>query len=270
MPHDWTALVGVVFMLGLRHGLDADHLAAIDGLTRFNRAANPRRARLCGTLFSLGHGAVVVGIAVIVGSVVGRWEAPAWLEDLGAWISIFFLLLLGALNLRTVWRSPPHEIVRPVGIKGGLLGRWQRASHPVLIAGVGALFALSFDTVSQAALFAAAATQFGGPAHAAWLGLTFMLGMLVADGLNGLWIARLISKADRRARFASRVMGLAVGGASLGVAFFGIARYAVPAIDGWSDGKELVFGLGLIAIIALSFVTAMHLSRAPRLAGAPD
>lgn len=42
---DWFALLGLVFMLGLRHGLDADHLATIDGLTRFNA---PRRRRWLG------------------------------------------------------------------------------------------------------------------------------------------------------------------------------------------------------------------------------
>src|SRR6185369_2632513 len=36
LPTHWLSLVAVVFMLGLKHGLDADHLAAIDGLTRFN------------------------------------------------------------------------------------------------------------------------------------------------------------------------------------------------------------------------------------------
>ena len=34
LPADWGALCALVFLLGMRHGLDADHLAAIDGLTR--------------------------------------------------------------------------------------------------------------------------------------------------------------------------------------------------------------------------------------------
>ena len=37
LPSDWTSLCAVVFLLGMRHGLDADHLAAIDGLTRLNQ-----------------------------------------------------------------------------------------------------------------------------------------------------------------------------------------------------------------------------------------
>ena len=58
----------LAFVLGLRHGMDPDHLATIDGLTRFNAAAGRMRlARLCGFLFSLGHGAVVCVAALVAG-----------------------------------------------------------------------------------------------------------------------------------------------------------------------------------------------------------
>ena len=78
------------------------------------------------------------------------------------------------------------------------------------MAAVGALFALSFDTVSQAALFAVTAARFGGLLHALLLGLPFAAGMRVADGLNGWWIACLLARAVRRAVLASRIMGLTV------------------------------------------------------------
>ena len=106
------------------------------------------------------------------------------------------------------------------------------------VALVGALFALSFDTLSQAAFFALTATQFGGWQHALVLALLFMLGMLLTDGINGLWIARLIHRADQTALIASRVMGLVVAGVSLLVAGFGAAKLLLPAVDAWSEGKE--------------------------------
>ena len=37
-------LVGLTFMLGLRHGIDPDHLAVIDNITRFNASDCPKRA----------------------------------------------------------------------------------------------------------------------------------------------------------------------------------------------------------------------------------
>ena len=150
-----------------------------------------------------------------------------------------------------------------IGIVG--LGRLGRVAHPGGVALVGALFALSFDTLSQAAFFALAATQFGGWQHALLLAALFMLGMLLTDGINGLWIARLIARADQVALIASRVMGLVVSGVSLLVAAFGAAKMLSPAVDAWSEGKELVFGFTLVAIIAASFVAAVRLTRRPAL-----
>ncbi len=261
LPTEWSALAALVFLLGIKHGFDADHLAAIDGLTRYNARLGRRLARYCGALFSLGHGAIVVTIAMVVGLASERWTAPPWLELSGAWISIGFLTLIGIVNLRAVLGAAPHEVVAPVGIKGRFLGRLNRAGRPGSVALVGALFALSFDTVSQSALFALTATQFGGLAHALALGLLFVLGMLVTDGINGLWISRLIARADQIAVIASRVMGLAVSAVALLVAAFGVARLALPAVDAWSEGSEPAFGAIVVAVIATSYLVARNLAQ---------
>jgi len=261
LPTDWLSLLILTFVLGMKHGFDADHLATIDGLTRYNARTRPGMARYCGTLFSLGHGAVVMAIALGVSAIAGQWAVPEWFGLLGSLISIAFLVALGSLNLAAVLRTAPDAVVQPVGLKGRLLGSLRHVSHPLLVALVGALFALSFDTLSQAAFFALTATQFGGWQHALVLALLFMLGMLLTDGINGLWIARLIARADQVALIASRVMGLVVSAISLLVAAFGAAKLVSPAVDAWSEGKELVFGGALVAIIAISFVAAMRLTR---------
>jgi len=265
-PSDWSSLLILTFVLGMKHGFDADHLATIDGLTRFNARARPRMARYCGMLFSLGHGAVVVGIALGISVIAGQWAVPEWFGILGALVSIAFLVALGSLTLAAVLRAGPQEVVQPVGLKGRQLGGLGQASQPLLVAVVGALFALSFDTLSQAAFFALTATQFGGWQHALVLGLLFTVGMLLSDGINGLWIARLIARADQVALVASRVMGLVVSGVSLLVAGFGVAKLLSPAVDAWSEGKELIFGFALVAIIAISFVAAIRLTRQPAMA----
>ena len=263
MPEDWIALVALVFVLGMKHGFDADHLATIDGLARYNARSNPGLARRCGVLFSLGHGAVVLFIAMLVSTLATQWKVPEWMEIFGALVSVVCLLALGMVNLNAVLRAHPAQLVQPIGLKGRFLGRLQHTAHPALIALVGALFAFSFDTMSQAALFALSATQYGGWEHALALALLFMLGMLLTDGINGWWISRLIHRADQTALVASRVMGLVVAGVSLLVAFFGMAKFVSPAVEAWSNGKELVFGGALLAIIALSFVFAVRLIRRP-------
>jgi high-affinity nickel-transport protein len=166
LPADWSALCALVFLLGMRHGFDADHLATIDGLTRLNQRHGGWFARWCGALFSLGHGVVVMVIAAVVGSASAHWVPPGWFDTFGSTVSIGFLLALGVVNLRAVLAAAPGQVVQPVGVKGRWLGRLAQARSPVGVAGVGALFALSFDTLSQSALFAATATQFGGVGRA--------------------------------------------------------------------------------------------------------
>lgn len=261
---NWGTLCALALLLGLKHGLDADHLATIDGLTRYNSRANPRLSRFCGSLFSLGHGAVVLLIALSVSLAARHWRVPAWLDDFGTLISVFFLLALGVCNLHAVLTARPDEVVRPVGFKGRLLGGLARASSPWLVALVGALFALSFDTLSQAALFALVATRFGGWGHALGIAMLFILGMLLVDGMNGLWISRLIQRADQTARIASRVMGLVVGSVSLLVALFAIARWSLPAVAAWSEGKEAAFGTAVLAVTAGSFLLALRQARTGR------
>jgi len=260
LPHHWPALIALVFALGLRHGFDADHLAAIDGLSRRNSLEHPRLARYCGVLFSLGHGAVVIVAAATASLAAGAWAVPEWMEALGALFSILFLTLLGCANLMAVISTPSGQAVRPAGIKGRLLGRWQQAGRPAGIVLVGALFALSFDTLSQAALFALGAGQFGDWRHAAGLGGVFMLGMLATDGINGLWVWRLLRRADRTALIASRVMGLVLAGLSLAVAALGAVKFYSPWASAWLEGSETWVGLAAILVVGLAYVAGMRVA----------
>lgn len=261
LPADLSSLASVVLLLGMRHGCDADHLAAIDGLTRVARRRGARHAPFSGALFSLGHGVVVMAIAALVGSAAAQASVPGWLEPGGALVSMLFLTILGALNLRAVLTARPSEVVAPVGLRGRFLGRLTRVERPAMVAGVGALFAVSFDTLSQAVLFGTTAAHSGGATAAACLGLVFLTGMLLTDGCNGLLVARLIARADDLARLASRVMGLAVGSLSLLVAALGAARLAAPGFADWSAGREPVFGALVIGVVLASFVAGKGLAR---------
>lgn len=264
LPADWGALCALALVLGLKHGLDADHLATIDGLTRLAAGERRRHARWCGALFSIGHGAVVVAIVVALGSLHGRWQAPGWLDATGTAISLTFLLALGIANLRRVLATPPDEVVRPVGLKGRLLAPALHSPHPLVAAAVGALFAFSFDTVSQAALFAVAGDGFG-PGSAVVLALLFVLGMLITDGVNGLWISRLLARADRLAARASRLMSAAVAAVSLGVAAFGVARWVSPAAEAWAETRGSgLFGGIVVAVLLASYGLAHWWARRAR------
>ncbi len=262
LPHDFASLALVILLLGMKHGFDADHLAAIDGLTRYNAASRPRLARAAGMLFSAGHGLVVVGVAVGVALLARAWRVPEWLEAFGAWVSIALLTLLALLNIVAVLRTPGHEVAQLEGWRSGAFARLLRAGNPLMVMGVGTLFALSIDTVSQAALFAVTASQFGGWRAALLLALLFVTGMLMTDGVNGLWIARLIRRSDRSARVASRVMALAVSGVGLLTAALTFASRTLPDVSTWAQGKELWFGAAVVAVVGASFAFGQHLARA--------
>ena len=268
LPGTWTALCALAFVLGVRHGFDADHLATIDGLTRYNARADPRLSRSAGALFSLGHGVVVLMVALVAGSLATGWHTPGWLEVTGAAVSVACLFGLAALNVRAVLAADPNAVVAPAGLRARLLGRILNIRRAWAIAAVGMLFALSFDTVSQAALFALAAGKFGGLPHALFVATLFVLGMLAVDGANGLWINRLIRRADRTAVIASRVMALTVAGISLAVGAFTVTKFLVPALDAWADGRELWFGTAVVVAVLLAFAGAMVAARRRALAGA--
>ena len=80
LPATWTGLCALAYVLGARHGFDADHLATIDGLTRYNARTDPVLARFCDALFSLGHGLVVCGVAFAAAALTTGWQTPSCLE----------------------------------------------------------------------------------------------------------------------------------------------------------------------------------------------
>ncbi len=255
LPTDVATLATLAFALGLRHGLDADHLAVIDGLSRLN--AGRRFGRWCGALFALGHGAVVIAVALLAALATRQAAPPAWVEPLGAWVSIACLGLLGAVNLHALLSAAPGAAVATVGLKSRWLGRLRHAGHPAGVAAIGLLFAFSLDTLAQAALFGAAA----GPAAALGLAALFALGMLLVDGLNGLWVSRLIRCSDRASLVASRVMSAVIAGASLLLAALGAARRLSPTLDGWTDTNALALGVCLLALLVVAWALARALAR---------
>jgi high-affinity nickel-transport protein len=243
---DLLGLAALVFVLGLKHGLDPDHLVAIDGFTRSSRS------RWCGLFFSLGHGVVVTLVGVAVALVATEWQPPHWLEDTGAWISIGVLLALGVANLLAVLRARPGVPVPLVGLRGHWLSeRLARASHPAVIAAVGAAFALSFDTISHALVFSMTGATLAGWFFAAVLGVVFTAGMALTDAVNGLFVARLVAGADERAAAASRCMSIAIAALCLGLAAFSLAKYP--------PGLAPLLSAASVAVVILAYVAARRM-----------
>ena len=66
--HHYPLLLGTAFLaytLGLRHAVDADHIAAIDNVTRKLMQQGQRPVGV-GLFFSLGHSTIVFGLSVVI------------------------------------------------------------------------------------------------------------------------------------------------------------------------------------------------------------
>ena len=214
-------LISIALTLGIKHGFDLDHLATIDaiaGVVRDNRFLS----KMVGIFFSLGHGIVVVFVSLIIGSGLMESHIPEWLNGFGRWISVVFLLLFGGINLVSVFRNPSHQTT-PIGIKSFLATKLRIKKYNAwVIMSIGALFACSFDTFSQIALFSISGSLFSGWALPGILGLSFTAGMMLSDGLNGLLVAALIQRSDGMSTSISRTLGLTISMFSLGIGFMGL------------------------------------------------
>lgn len=207
-------LMTMAFFLGIRHGFDLDHLATIDAMTRMVRS-NRLLSKMVGFLFSLGHGMVVIVISLCVGNELTATHIPEWLNGVGDTISLIFLFVFGVLTLWNVLKHSSTSAL-PTSLQHYLAQKFIKQNiRPLSVVSIGMLFAFSFDTVSQVVLFSLAAKAMAGLLFSGLLGIMFMLGMMIADGLNGLLVSMLIQRADTMSLFLSRMTGLFIACFSL-------------------------------------------------------
>ena len=104
--HDHPVVLGTAFLaytFGLRHAVDADHIAAIDNVTR-KLMQHGQRPVGVGLFFSLGHSAVVVALSVAVAfaasAMIGRFDSlKAVGSIIGTSVSALFLFAIAIVNV---------------------------------------------------------------------------------------------------------------------------------------------------------------------------
>ncbi len=268
MNAELNSLSGLMLMLilGLRHGLDPDHIAVIDGLTL--RAVEQHSAvqRWVGTLFALGHGLVVTLIAMAVSKASLSFGISASVAAIAGWVPTVLLIVVGCLNLRALLRVGDYH---SVGWKSRFLPqRLRSSSHPVVILLVGMLFALVFDTATQAAAWGYAATAQGGLLAAFYVGLVFTLGMVITDTLDCRLACQMLHNANHQgARRYRRVLGWLIVGLSFGIAGYNISSHFFPELTlsdtAYSTTGAMLFGLVLCGYVWLAWHTSKLRRRQP-------
>ncbi len=219
-----TPALLAVFLIGMRHGADPDHLAAIDNLTRNATERMPATSRLVGTFFAIGHSAMVLAIATMAAALGSRIaHASPVLERAGALASIAVLLLMASLNIVTLLGDGTSTL------RTRLLPKLLRdATHPLVAIPTGALFGFGFETSSQLVAYGLAFSS-GHVTDGISLGAVFCLGMVCTDTFDSLFVARVIATDPRQAGRARRAWILVTTVVALAVAversieFFGAA-----------------------------------------------
>lgn len=196
-----TALLAWVF--GLRHAVDADHIAAIDNVVR-KLMQQGKRPVTAGLFFSLGHSTVVfAAVVLLVGTAAALKDDLATFRSysgaIGISISAIFLLLIAIFNLfilRSVWRA--FRAARIGGIEGadavtahagGVIGRIFRPLLRVVtkswhMYAIGLLFGLGFDTATEIGLLSIAGSETVNglsPWHMLVFPALFAVGMALVD-----------------------------------------------------------------------------------------
>ena len=176
-------LMGTAFLaysFGLRHAVDADHIAAIDNVTR-KLMQEGKRPVAVGLMFSLGHSTVVILASVIIAlSAVALKQQMSDYKEIGGLIgtlvSAFFLFIIAAINvmvLASVWRTfrkvrrgeaYVEDDLNLLLANRGLLSRMFKPMFKLISRSwhmypLGFLFGLGFDTATEISLLAMSATQ---------------------------------------------------------------------------------------------------------------
>lgn len=219
--HFHTALVSTAvlsYTLGLRHALDADHISAIDLMTR-RLIASGQRPVTVGTFFSLGHSTIVIITSIVVAA------SSAAIQDrfgsfsdvggiIGSSVSSAFLIILGVMNgwiLYKLYEQLQKAIAAPIGhesldftFEGAgcmtmLLKRtFKLVDRPWKMYPLGVLFGLSFDTSSEVALLGISSIQ-AAKGTSIWLILVFPIlftaGMCLLDTFDGAAMMSLYTSA---------------------------------------------------------------------------
>lgn len=287
----------LAYGFGLRHAVDADHIAAIDNVTR-KLMRERKKPVAVGFFFSLGHSTVVMlmCLAVVLSANVVRTRFPEFQETwgvIGATVSATFLILLAAINFAVfldVWRAfraaragavQSEEALDELLAGGGLFARILRPLFRLVTRSwhmypVGFLFGLGFDTATEIALLSIAATQAAQQAPL-WsimvFPLLFTAGMSLIDTTDGVVMLGVygwaLVKPMRKLYYnmtitlISFVIALVVGGLqalNLLAAKLGLegGLWSYVGIVGENSG---LIGYSIIAVMVLGWIVAIVIHR---------
>ncbi|CAE7803096.1 hoxN [Symbiodinium sp. CCMP2592] len=195
----------LAYCLGLRHAVDADHIAAIDNVTR-RLTTGGRRPVTVGFFFALGHSTVVVIVCALLALPSPQvHEAVRKLESNGGMVSAIFsggfLVVIAVINFVLLlsmgrsWKDDGRYANHHHATAGFYTtccpGLFSGIAAPWHMFPVGFAFGLGFETSSEVAVLAMVGLSHSleNPAWVMLLPLMFLVGMCLIDTANGILMA---------------------------------------------------------------------------------
>jgi len=295
---DLLGICAIVYGLGLRHAIDADHITAIDNVTR-KMMQEEKQPVSVGFFFALGHSAIVILVTVVVAMAASSLGLFERLQGVGRIISTLvsasLLLAIAYMNIEIFRairrRSHSHRHGhRHASLADGddpLLaptGPLSRIFRPVLrlvrhswhMLPLGFLFGLGFDTATEVAMFGVSTAQASkglGLSSVLVFPILFTAGMSLIDTIDGVAMMHAYRWAlitpDRR-RLYNTVITLtsAVTAGIIGlVELVDLIGDTVQATGWLRDACEFVeahvnaIGFGLLGIFAVAWLSSFLSSR---------
>ena len=298
--HDHPILLGTCFLaysFGLRHAVDADHIAAIDNVTR-KLMQEGKQPLTVGLFFSLGHSTVVIlatiGIALASSAFKHQLEEFRTVGSLiGVSVSAAFLLIIAAINLLilvNVYKT--FQRVRATGTyaeeeldlqlaKGGFFATLFRSLFRAIgrsahMYPLGFLFGLGFDTATEIGLLAIAATE-ASSGLPIWSVLVFpalfTAGMTLIDTTNSVMMVGAYGWAFEKPvrklyynmtiTFASVVVAVLIGGVealNLVADKFGLTGGLWDVVGNLNETFSML-GYLIVGVFALCWLVSMVVYR---------
>ena len=302
--HNRPVLLGTALLaygFGLRHAVDADHIAAIDNVTR-KLMQEDKRPVAVGFFFSIGHSLVLfIATAVIAATVMKLQDSFNSFHNIagivGTTVSGLFLFAMAIMNLavaRSVYLTYRHvcsggayndDDLNILLNNRGFIARLLRplfglVDHSWQMLPGGFLFGLSFDTATEVSLLTVAAAE-SGEGLAVWPILAFpalfSAGMSTIDTTDGVlmlgaygWaFVRPIRKLyyNLTITIVSAIVALVIGGIETLGLIGGELNLQGPFWDWMNELNDNwgTLGYGIIAIFAAAWLISTLIYRVKRL-----
>jgi len=239
----------LIFLLGLRHGMAADHIAVIDGLGMhlYHQGKNWIVPWL-GTLFAVGHGVIITIYITFANLGIEHMHLTAfqWLD----WIPTLLLFAIAFLNLRTLMtkdakKHQHHPATAP-------FGKNKNSLSAILVS---VCMVMVFDTLADAAAWGYSAAASRSLWAALIVGVVFTLGMVITDTIDSRLLAKTIELApgNQKVMKQRRTLSWVIVIFSFALGFQKLLSAFNTTFE-LSEVANLIIGLLLILIVAMSYI----------------